>query len=269
MRKALLLGVIFILISGCAINNEESNHYNWTEQQLIAHAGGAIDGYTYTNSKEALINSYNNGYRLFELDFSITSDSNLVVRHGWEEDYGQNLSSKTITYEQFMNSPYYNKYSPLDFDGVIALLEEYPDIYIIMDGKTTSVADTKKLYEKINSFTKDLDSDIKNRLIPQMFYKDDLELIRQYGFHDMVYVVGREDYTPETLADFCDKNDIRVVSLSESRAELEVIKALNEKSIKSYVYTINDLEVMKEYFQLSINGIFTDFILPQEIVSIQ
>ena len=36
---------------------------------LIAHAGGGIEGKVYTNSKEAVLNSLNNGYRFIELDF--------------------------------------------------------------------------------------------------------------------------------------------------------------------------------------------------------
>ena len=34
----------------------------------IAHAGGGILGYTYTNSYEALLSNYQLGHRLFEFD---------------------------------------------------------------------------------------------------------------------------------------------------------------------------------------------------------
>ena len=48
---------------------------------LIAHAGGAIDGHTYTNSKEALINALDKGFTYIELDLYETSDSNVVCLH--------------------------------------------------------------------------------------------------------------------------------------------------------------------------------------------
>ena len=49
--------------------------------RLIAHAGGANDGYIYTNSKEALASALDNGFRYVELDLYETSDSNVVCLH--------------------------------------------------------------------------------------------------------------------------------------------------------------------------------------------
>lgn len=44
----------------------------------IAHAGGQIGATTYTNSIEALDANYEKGFRAFEIDFSWTSDHQLV-----------------------------------------------------------------------------------------------------------------------------------------------------------------------------------------------
>lgn len=266
LKKLLFLGVIFILFSACSNEQNKYPHYYWTKYPLIAHAGGGIDGYEYTNSKEAILKSYDDGFRLFELDLSLTSDNQLVLRHGWDEAYGQDFLTINgpVSYDQFMNSPYYNEYTPIDFESVLKFLKKNPDVYVIMDGKVNSVEDTKVLYEKIDEYTNKLDKQLKSRLIPQMFYKDDLEIIRQYGFHDLVYVVGREDYTPESLAQFCDENDIRVVSLSIYRANPEVVHALKEKNIKAYVYTINSIDEMEKFLQIGVNGFFTDFVSPQE-----
>lgn len=242
-------------------------NYQWTEFPLIAHAGGGIDGYEYTNSMEALINSYKNGFKLFELDLSLTSDGYLVARHGWDENYGQNFLTENgpPTYEQFINSPYYSQYTPIDFQFILKFLKKHRDTFIILDGKVRSPEDTKILYEKIGLLTNNLSARIKKRIIPQMFYEQDLEIIRQYGFHDVLYVVGREEYTPASLAEFCDANDIRAVSLSPYRVNSEMIHALKEKGIKIYVYTINDVEKMTMYFDMGVDGFFTDFIIPADL----
>ena len=50
------------------------------KKRYIAHAGGEILGNTYTNSLEALNNSYKNGFRYFELDMIVTAD-NYIVAH--------------------------------------------------------------------------------------------------------------------------------------------------------------------------------------------
>lgn len=77
------------------VNSEEISFepHEWTEKyaHLIAHAGGAAreNGYVsyYTNSKEALIENYNLGHRVFEFDFYLTSDSQLAVAHDWNHQY--------------------------------------------------------------------------------------------------------------------------------------------------------------------------------------
>ena len=50
----------------------------------IAHAGGGLGEKTYTNSKEALINSISLGYKLIELDLMVTADKYIFASHGLE-----------------------------------------------------------------------------------------------------------------------------------------------------------------------------------------
>ncbi|HIL62954.1 MAG TPA: hypothetical protein EYG42_05830, partial [Porticoccaceae bacterium] len=49
-----------------------------SELPRIAHAGGQIGNTTYTNSIDALNVNYDIGFRIFEMDFSFTSDQQLV-----------------------------------------------------------------------------------------------------------------------------------------------------------------------------------------------
>ena len=90
LKRVLLFACILIFLCvGIAITiallKPISGEYASTK--LIAHAGGAIDGHVYTNSKEAVLNSINNGSKYIELDFSLTSDSELVCVHRWENVY--------------------------------------------------------------------------------------------------------------------------------------------------------------------------------------
>lgn len=78
--------------------------------KYLAHALGGIDGQTYTNSKEAIENSYNKGVRLFEVDVKLTSDNKLVCVHGWsKKDYEVKLGityneeNSIMSYEQLKN----------------------------------------------------------------------------------------------------------------------------------------------------------------------
>src|SRR5690606_23596247 len=79
----------------------------------VAHAGGGYDGKTYTNSIQAL--EYNKKrYSLFEIDFSWTSDGELVCIHDWEHSFERSFGLKTQ--------------SPVSFNEFIRLVDEKSDV---------------------------------------------------------------------------------------------------------------------------------------------
>lgn len=54
-----------------------------TSATLIAHAGGATPDGRYSNSVEALDDSYRAGLRWFEVDLALTTDRQVVLLHDW------------------------------------------------------------------------------------------------------------------------------------------------------------------------------------------
>ena len=81
--------LIMILLTMVGFNSETKSKSDTTfgphePLRFIAHAGGRIEGMNYTNSLEALNNSYKNGFRLFELDIIETSDGEFVAAHDWK-----------------------------------------------------------------------------------------------------------------------------------------------------------------------------------------
>lgn len=241
-NEEIFLGIVISLslLTGCTSmpksQNDTSKRSNdWTKYSLIAHAGGGIDDEVYTNSREAMKNSYKQGFRLFEFDIATTSDEKLVARHTWDESLGQNIEGgQPIPYQIFMKDLYFDKFHPLDFKQIIRFMATHPKAYVILDGKVESPEDVTTLYKKINSALKWTPKFIKNRLIPQMFYKSDISTIRGYGFKNVLYVVGREPYTAASLSKFCKENNIEAVSLSVYRSNPVIVKTLAESKIKSY-----------------------------------
>lgn len=253
----LLLVASFFFIRKVIIS--KISPYEWTKYNLIAHAAGGIDGYAYTNSLDAFQRGIQNGQKLFEIDLSITKDGQLVCRHGWNDELGQGIN-KQVDYRTFMNNYYYDQFQPMDFQKVLDLMKSNPQIFVIIDGKVTSTKDVEELYAKINEVVNQIKDNVKLRLIPQMFYQDDLTVIRSCGFNDLLYVVGREEYTASSLAEYCEKNEIFAVSLSEARTNRELVDTLLDKGIKSYTYTINDQEKMQSLSNIGVHGFFTDYI---------
>lgn len=174
INKILLcISIFLILIFGLFYYN----YFNISEYKdaingniYMAHALGGIDGNTYTNSKEAIENTYNKGVRLFEVDVELTSDDKLVCVHGWnKEDYENKLgleydeNNNIMAYEKFINSKIKNKYTTLGFDNFVEYMKKYDDIYVMIDIGRKSYEDTKKIYTEIFKTTQD--KDILNRMI--------------------------------------------------------------------------------------------------------
>lgn len=81
MRKAFLTILALLTLLSCS--SGDRNIDNLSAVSLIAHAGGAVDGVSMTNSYEALCAARDNGYKYIELDLLLTSDSVLVAMHDW------------------------------------------------------------------------------------------------------------------------------------------------------------------------------------------
>lgn len=104
-------------------------------QRMIAHAGGGIDGKTYTNSIEALDLAYANGFRLFEIDIIKTSDGHYVAGHDWNAwkhhtGYEGDLPPDKKTYKQYK---YYGKYTMPTMTELNRWFGDHPDATLVSD----------------------------------------------------------------------------------------------------------------------------------------
>ena len=134
----ILFLIIFINLIFNNSNKRVINKYLETVSQetYIMHAlGGMEEKYTYTNSIDALKETYNEGYRLFEVDISFTSDNQLVCAHSsngtglkdnqkniwskkdWTKRLGQKYDKNhpLATYDEFMNFKIQGKFRATSF----------------------------------------------------------------------------------------------------------------------------------------------------------
>lgn len=145
----------------------------WTvsaSPRLIAHAGGSIDGVTYTNSLEAVEHALANGWQYIELDLAFTCDGMLVASHEWYGCETLEREAFTPTYEQFMSHRVYDRFTPLDYYRIDSLMTVHPDFILVTDKISN--------YEVINTYF----SKYKHRLLIECFSDSDYLQLRSDGY---------------------------------------------------------------------------------------
>ncbi|MCR4746398.1 MAG: hypothetical protein K5894_14380 [Lachnospiraceae bacterium] len=283
MKKIRLLliniAAALILITGCAADSSKYS-YDWTKEgRYICHALGRIDEYAYTNSKEAFQENYKKGYRVFEIDVEFTSDDRLVLIHSWknkdlkkifgiERDKSENL--KALSYDEFKSNKIYGNYTSLSFEDFTELINDYPDVYIVLDGKYGS-EDKERLvteYQMIYDMISDKCPDMLERFIPQIYDEEMLTTINDiYQWKSMIYTLyhfnDKVDFDPEKEIDFAVRNGIKVITMDEDREFDFVASGFFKKKIlgndlMAYVHTINDPEQAVKLMEDGVYGFYSD-----------
>ena len=284
MKRIILL--IEILLAAClftgsvpygnakeeiAVNTPE---FNWENYNIITHALGGLDGYTYLNSRESFINHYDKGCRFFEVDLSQTSDGVWVCRHNWKEPMGQGEGDKkkVLSAEEFLNTPIYGKYTPMSFEDLLKLLDEYPDAFVTIDSKQYSVRNYQRTLEDYAQYREiAINAGLEHTLgqiIPELYNSamySGTTLV--YKFPAYLYSLWQE-YSIEELndiADFCQANQIQAVSLYCEYWSEDVQKIFDERDILVYIYTINDEEKAREYVKAGAKGVCTDTLISENL----
>ena len=232
-----------------------------TNDKLIAHAMGGIDGLSYTNSLEAFTRNYNAGYRVFEVDLIFTSDDKLVAKHDWSVA-GRNAP---LTYAEFMNSKINGRYTPLSFEDVVLLLHKFKDIYIITDTKETDRTNVEKAFRAIYNASAKIDSSVLDRVIPQIYNQGMYDWIKAvYNFKDIIYTLYQSSDSDEQVLDFVSANNISKITMSTSRFNEDFTAKLAKLNVITYVHTVNSTDDTELYIGQGAYGFYSDFIIPSD-----
>lgn len=148
---------------------------------VIAHAGGAIDGNSYTNSIEAVEGNYALGTRIFEIDFLKTSDGHWVGGHDWpfwqKRTHFEGTVPADLTTFQSLRLEYpragwsiAGTYSPITWTWLERFLSEHPDASIITDIKEQGIF--SDLVDAI------LASPVADQFIIQAYYPNQIDEVK-------------------------------------------------------------------------------------------
>ena len=207
-----------------------SKHYEDYKKdtfRYIAHAGGIIDGHTYTNSLEALNLSYSKGFRLFELDIKKTKDDKYVAVHYWNEwkKITGYTGSTPVTHQEFMKYKLYGKYTALSIDEINNWFKAHPDAILVSDKVNEPELFSKAFIDP-------------NRLIMELFSE---EALREGLKSNILSAMPNQNIFYKL--DLEDLINLKVKHVAISRFFIkenkELLKKLKENNIKVYVYSVN------------------------------
>lgn len=225
---------------------------------FIAHAGGSVyvDGeyITGTNSLEAIEDAYDQGFRYFEIDFSLTKDAKLVAFHdGAEARIGADKKIDDMTHAEFMNHTFLGEYTLIDIHDIVQLIMACPDIFIVTDFKS----DFEQSLEVLNQFADPL----RQHFIIQMYHPDQIDVLKKNHYSNIVFTLYRTDMNDDAVIDFIKQNpEVDAITMWwDKRFKQDFADRIGEEGLATYVHTINDPGTIHEFIRKRV-GVYTDYV---------
>ena len=224
-----LLGIILLTVFLWLIRplDEPSDKINVLSPScLIAHAGGAIDGYTYTNSKYALINALDNGFHYIELDLCVTPQG-VVCSHD-----SVNNGEKPL----------------MILNDAVTIWQERPFEFVV-----DKISDAKILNQYFKSN--------RAHVYVETFNIGEYRKLEQNGYMPMLSVGdgirGLLKYVVTSI--YCGKVDWIVTYYQIPEYMLRIYKRLGAKIA---VYTVNDISYLNNHIGKDVDMVYTDYLTP-------
>lgn len=277
-----MLIIVAIIVSiGATLkeSEEQSTTKEWYEDLSGIYIGtGKIDEYKNVNSIDAIKTNYEKGVKGFEIDLSLTSDSKVVLRKDWTTFAGQeNLNINTEgtnipTLEQFKSDKIYGKYTPTSLEDIIDLMDQYKDMYIVVNISNKGQKDIVTMYtEIVDEFKAAGKTKYLDRMIVELYNTamlDDIESVCH--FRNYIYRIYKEDVNNlDSIIDFCNKKAIKTVSVDWYLMETveKIQDKFAENNLNNYVYNVDDKLSAQKYIKNGAKGIFTNSLETQDIIS--
>lgn len=259
MRKFLPVLLLVMSLFSCVTQEKIER------AELIAHAGGAIDGYVYTNSLEALERAVENGYRYIEFDLGFTSDSVLVAVHSWS-DFNRmtgnaNWGDSVPDHSHFTAQKIHGRYTPLTAEMINEFFMENERLYLVTD-KISSPAVLESYFPEL-----------KGRMVVEAFsYEHYRELLRK-GYFRVLYSCMAEDmesaFMKNLLFDRIFPGErIEWVALHTSGFNHSIFKLLNStRRFNVALFTVDNYNEIHPEYRNRAKMIYTNTILPEQLLS--
>lgn len=212
------------------LNQFQIKQYAKDPQRYIAHAGGQIDGFNYTNTLEALNVNYAKGFKKFELDIISTSDDFFVAAHDWKKwKRISNFEGEVPpTREEFLKQKIHKKYTAIDIEGINEWFKNHPDAILVTD-KVNDVSTFS------NQFID------KNRLMMELFNWESVAEAKTAGIKSALPTGNLLINYSGDIIKLLQENQVEEVALSRKFIETEkqLLDDLKLAGIRIYAFHVN------------------------------
>lgn len=227
----------------------------------IIHAGGFVQTADagiarYTNSYEALVNMYEHGNRVCEIDIRETGDGILVCAHG-DEEYladGMNLP-KDATEAEFLSQKLFGSLQPMNVQMLAQFMRDHEDLLVITDIRGDVVEICGKLAREY--------PDLRNRFIVQIYHEAEYTPVKRIGFPHIIYTLYRAEDNERNLweiAHFAQRHELVGVTIQyEQFYNWKNRIAMNHCGTPFMFHTVNDeIEIAQMLAKPFVLGVYTD-----------
>lgn len=226
------------------IKTSHRDQYTKDKYRFIAHAGGSVKGKPYTNSLEALNESYKKGLRLFELDIIKTVDNKFVAAHDW--DYWKKITKYSgkipVSENEFLKHKIEGEFTPLNMELINKWFAEHPDAILVTDK-----VNEPKLFSQI--FVD------KKRLMMELFSLSSIQEGIKAGIRSAMVsenVLNEMGNTSEKLKKLRTLGSKNIaISRKYISSNLDFLMGLKKLGIKAYVFHVNFDEGKDENYVLN------------------
>lgn len=238
----------------------------YADAPVIYHAGGSIEGNSYTNSREAVEKTLADGNDFIEMDLRYTSDHHLVCAHSWTDVY---LEDQEPTLEEFLNSKIQGKFTPMTAEDLLEIMAENPQMHLILDAKGPE--QLPEILAELVTMTVE-DPDILSRFIIQLYTGREKSTLQEiYPFDDSQFLFTLYEwgaFQHEVIA-ICNEENINVLTIQQGNIQDEDVTLLRDLGFTVYVHTIDRADVAQLLLETGFSGIYTDNLQPADLIPAQ
>ncbi|ABQ27340.1 PI-PLC domain-containing protein [Geotalea uraniireducens] len=229
--------------------------YSWLGAEpflVIAHGLGP-KLYGGDNTIKTLVKGRERGFRVYEVDISLTADNVLVCYHGGDE-----TEINAMRYADYLAVCRSKGQDPCRFDDIVSYARKNPAVSFVLDVKN-------RFYDAYGMIRNAVgDQNLGKSFIPQVYDFEQLPFIRKDGlFAGEIFTSYRSALTNRQIFDYSKKYDVKVITLTLQRFVEQ--KGDFPRDLVILTHPVNDPFIAADVKKLGARGIYTSYITHRSI----